>query len=164
MTIDWFDEEPLIAEDTLYALDGDPIQKHRLDDPNVWGLSDVARGRTPAVPTTIYNTSGDSASGVAGLLMPDLTFYPQPGSNIGRDFTLNQDGETFTVGTTWDGAKKQPEFKRHPELVEQFGPVGQEHSRGLLLGDYQSKRAERDSVPEQLKRLGSTVGKRKNAA
>lgn len=119
---------------TIYTEAGDPIEAHRIDDPNVWGLLDVVLGRLPLVPTTVYKSSGDSASGVVGLLLPSGVFLSASASRVGREVTLTQDGETFTVETRWDGAVKAAPF------VNEDGERAQEHSRGLLLGDYQIHR------------------------
>lgn len=100
---------------------GREFEPHRTDDPDVWGLADI--NRKPAVPTTIYNRSGDSVSGVVGLLYPDGTFLKAAPSRVGQEVTLTQDGETFTVMTVWDGA-----------LVKKG-----EYSKGVLLGDYEIK-------------------------
>jgi hypothetical protein len=155
VTDELFDEVELDTEETF--------QPHRTDDPDVWGLQDVARGRTPLVPTTIYNVAGDSASGVAGLLKPDNTFLPKYSSKVGQILriqiggaddgqhipnsrTLPQEHQVVNaplpteswLETVWDGAVKQPEFKVcDPDTG--VCEMRQEHSHGLLLGSYSTK-------------------------
>ncbi len=105
-------------------------QPHITDDPDVWGLADIALGRRTLVPQTIYVTAGDNASGVAGLLTVGGEFIPCPPSGAGRTIRLVGDwygvnpvkGEPATAfDVVWDGSKKVPG----------------EHSKGILLGDYQ---------------------------
>lgn len=151
-------------DDVEFGLD--EVELHRTDDPDVWGLSDVARGRTPVVPTTIYKTAGDSASGVAGLLFPDSTFLPVIKSGAGERTYRLQDGgaddgqvmppnrtlpisgalinaavptEFFGV-VVWDGARKSDPV----EVIDEdtgLTSLVQEHTKGLLLGDIAMKGA-----------------------
>lgn len=130
-------EESLPAT-TIYAEDGDPIEAHRTDDPNVWGLVDVARGRTPSAPTTIYNIAGDSASGVAGVLFPDNNFLPALDSQVGTSVIVGDwygmkpvyHEPVVALEIAWDGAAKSPLFENED------GELVREHSKGILLGDY----------------------------
>ena len=117
-----------------------PDQLHRTDDPNVWGLLDVATGRRSEVPQTIHKVSGDSASGVVGILYPDgQRFVSAARSRVGTTVVA---GEFFGVRpvageparvyeVAWDGAARSAPF-----INEETGLVGQEHSRGILLGEY----------------------------
>lgn len=133
---------------------------YRTDDPDVWGLIDVVRGRSSAVPQTIYKIAGDSASGVVGMLYPHpWTFVPIPSSRVGKVITMQiggaDDGQELPKGrilptggtrvnsalptlaegeTIWDPATHSPEFE--VELEDGTREVRREHSKGLLLGDY----------------------------
>jgi len=137
------------------------LATHCTNDPNVWGLLDVTVGRRPLVPTTIYRISGDSASGVVGLLLPSGEFRVAHSSRAGQFEMRIQDGGAddgqkmpddrvlptggaivnaplpteLAIGTVWDGAKKED-----PVLVtdEETGVTEerQGRSKGLLLGDY----------------------------
>jgi len=133
-------------------------QPHITDDPNVWGLLDVATGRRSEVPQTIYRTSGDSASGVAGILMANGEFIPKRSSNIdGRELEIGLLHDvkpapreaTVTYVTAWDGAKPAAEF------INEDGEPAQEHSHGILLADYQirgrssSQKVERRHILEE---------------
>lgn len=81
------------------------------------GLSDVQQGIQVNVPTTVYNTSGDDASGVAGVLMPSGEFVQASSSKVNRltkfwefDETLRYvtkvEGDTKrVVGDSWRGAQ-----------------------------------------------------------
>lgn len=143
----------------------DTVRPYRRDDPNVWGLLDVARGRTPDFPVTVHMIAGDSASGVVGILYPGNRFVVAPPSRSGQTTLRYQDGgaddgqnigsrvlpvrqrgerplnaELPTAGfaeTRWDGAVRQPEFE--VELEDGTHEVRREHSRGLLLGAYPTK-------------------------
>lgn len=146
---DQFEEQPIEEED---------YQPHVVNDPNIWGLYDVARGRFPDVPTTIYLVSGDNASGVLGLLFPDGTFMCKKTSRWGQDVVLQDGGAddgqelpkgrilrnpgthgvnafrptSFSMEVVWDGSTKSPD-------IEIEGRMTGEHSRGLILGDYSRK-------------------------
>src|SRR4051812_30042261 len=117
-------------------LDDDELLYEVEETSPVWGLLDVVRGRVPVVPTTVYKTAGDSASGVAGLLLPSGDFLPVAPSRQGEVVTLHQDGETFTVETVWDGATRSPEFT--VTLEDGRTEVRRESSKGILLADYAS--------------------------
>lgn len=114
-------------------------QPHTVNDPEVWGLRDVARGRGTVVPTTIYKVAGDSASGVVGILMPGGIFIVKHSCRIGQSFEVGllhdvkpSPREAIkTLETVWDGAAPADEF-----TDEDTGEVRQEHSKGLLLGNY----------------------------
>lgn len=144
---DFFEEDDdikIIYSRQILASDGDPIEAHRQDDPNVWGLLDIAAGRdNHGVPQTIYFTSGDSASGVAGRLTANGEFISVLPSGV--------DKVTYRIGTLhdvlpvanertidyivgWDGARK-PESGINEETGLEF----QEHTKGRLLGDIPSK-------------------------
>lgn len=135
-------------------------QLHRTDDPDVWGLVDVIRGRTPNVPTTIYLAAGDSASGVAGLLFPNGTFLPKTSTDMGRTFsagTLHDvkpapSEPSVEYEVAWDGAKPGEEF------VNEDGEEMKDHSHGLLLGSYDIKREV--SYPDEKER--TRTNKRSN--
>lgn len=158
MDLNSFDNDEDI-QDPFAPEELDPSQLHRTDDPEVWGISDVEKGRTPAYPRTIYYAAGDSASGAAGILYPDpWQFVAVEPSHIGRTIRAQDGGaddgqmipsdRTFTLGprvnaaapfeialeTVWDGAMPQEAF----EVVNEDGTreVRQEHSKGLLLGSY----------------------------
>lgn len=129
------------ATEMLETDSGDLIEAHRRDDPSVWGLVDVARGRTPDYPMTIYLIAGDSVSGVVGLLFPNGIFLHKHPSRVGQ---LALVGQLFQVNpapfeptiefeTTWDGARKSDEF------LSEEGETLRESSKGLLLGNYQTK-------------------------
>lgn len=147
---DYFDEfeEPL--DDLEY-------QPHITNDPNIWGLYDVVRGRTTEVPVTVYLISGDNASGVMGLLFPNGDFMCKRSSRKGTTVILQDGGAddgqelrdrilptntdivnislptSFGMEVAWDGSTKSPEL-----TVIEDGEVfiTNEHSRGLILGDY----------------------------
>lgn len=138
------------------------VATHRADDPDVWGLSDVARGRTALVPTTVYRVSGDSASGVAGRLLPSGEFLPVHTSRVGLFEMRCQDGGAddgqmmprervlpsgrvvinaplptdFWMETAWDGAMKEPEFEVTDEETG-VTEVRQGRTKGQLLGNYE---------------------------
>lgn len=128
---------------TLITDSGDVIERHRTDDPNVWGLADVARGRTPLVPTTVYMTAGDSASGVAGRLIQTGEFFPITPSTVGQQVIVGtlhdvqpakfEPEVEYVVG--WNGAARTEPF----EVTDEDTGVTEtrrDHSKGLLLGDY----------------------------
>lgn len=148
----------------LQAEQEEDYQPHRVDDPDVWGLNDVARGRTPEVPTTVYAVSGDSASGVAGLIFPDGNFIPKAGTSIGKvirfqnggaddgqmmpkDRVLPTEGRTINaplptegyLETVWTGAMPAQEFQ-HCDEDTGVCEIRREHSKGLLLGNYPIRR------------------------
>lgn len=153
---DYFDEfeEPLLDEE---------FQPHITNDPNIWGLYDVARGRSTEVPQTIYLISGDNASGVMGLLFPNGDFMCKRSSRKGMVVVLQDGGADdgqelkdrilptntdivnislptkFEMSVAWDGSTKSPEL-----TVIEDGEVfiTNEHSRGLILGDYSRKASE----------------------
>lgn len=113
-------------------------QPHSVSDPEVWGLRDVARGRTCTSPTTVYIVAGDNASGVAGMIFPDGRFLPKHSTRVGRPFHAGvlhdvkpAAGErTVAYATAWDGAKPEPMFIDE-EGIKRYG-----RSKGILLGDY----------------------------
>lgn len=137
MTHAMLDKSPLDAVDDELT----PDQLHRTDDPDVWGLLDVALNRITVVPQTIYKVSGDSASGVVGLLTPDGVFSSAARSRVGSESVVGtlhdvnpSPGEAIILyETNWDGAAPAREF-----LNEENEPA-QEHSRGLLLGEYPNR-------------------------
>lgn len=162
---------------------GNEFQPHRVDDPDVWGLRDVVRGRTPLVPTTIYATAGDSTSGVVGLLFPNGQFLVKSSSKVGTELVYQDggadDGQKLpkgrvlptskilinaalpTIGvlvTAWDGAAQQDEFI----VTDEDGntELRREHSRGLLLGDYSVK----NQVDRGPKRVPSQERRERNRA
>lgn len=131
-----------LDDDLLDPNESNDYSLHRTDDPHVWGLKDVARGRTPLVPTTIYAASGDSASGVEGLLFPSpWAFLEKAESNVGKSEVVEQDGESFEVLTVWDGAMPQPWFRAYVNETGLETTLRREHSKGLLLGNYAIQRA-----------------------
>jgi len=146
------DESPFDGE--LEELPED--QLHRTDDPDVWGLLDVVTGRETVIPRTIHKTSGDSASGVVGLLFPNGDFVSDAPSRIGQTFvagTLHDvrpvAGEpTVTYEVAWDGAAPAREFE------DEKGELRSEHSRGLLLGEYPNRAEEVLSKFEADRRRG----------
>jgi hypothetical protein len=141
-------------------------QPHDLNDSTVWGLRDVARGRTCSSPTTIYRVSGDSASGVAGRLLPSGEFCPIHSTRIGNVFVAGAlhnvkpaaHEPTVTYETAWDGAAPCPVFEAKDEdtgVVE----IRQERSKGLLLGSYERKPAEgHKGIGKLAGRMASTFG------
>lgn len=133
------DESP---EDDFLLEELPADQLHRSDDPDVWGLLDIATGRRSEVPQTIYKISGDSASGVVGIRYANGVFISAARSRVGATVVA---GEFFNVRpvagepavtyeVAWDGAKRTPEF-----VNEETHEVGQEHSRGILLGEYPNR-------------------------
>ena len=125
-------------DDDLDILDAQELdyQPHRTDDPNVWGLLDVATGRRTDVPQTVYLVSGDSASGIAGILYADGTFVPKASTRVGGralEIGLLHDvkpapGEPrVTYVTAWDGAVPAEEFTNEEDERTR------EHSHGILL-------------------------------
>lgn len=120
-----------MMERYLELPNGDRIEAHRTDDPAVWGLLDVVLERRPLYPVTIYKTSGDSVSGVMGRLLPSGVFLMKAPTNIGRTFECkNVADESTWAETVWDGAAPAVTF------VDADGNDRQEHTHGLLLGDY----------------------------
>ena len=122
--------------DTVILLpDGSALEGHNPNDVLVWGLLDVALGRRKPYPETIYRVSGDSTSGVVGVLNPDGTLLVKARTNIGRTFTILAVAEEPTVATTvWDGAAPPATFEHED------GTPGTEHTKGVLLGDIQIDR------------------------
>lgn len=113
---------------------GETLEAHRSDDPSVFGLLDIIHGRTPLVPTTVYKTSGDSASGVAGRVLSDSTFLPKSATNIGHARTIRALAEPDVyMETVWDGAAPARTF------IDAEGKAHPEHTHGLLLGDVESR-------------------------
>ena len=110
--------------------DGSAIEAHWAEDPRIFGLRDIFNGRTPLVPTTVYKTSGDSASGVAGrVLPPDGYFLPKASTNIGYSRAIGALAEPDVyMETVWDGASPTRTF------IDSEGKAHPEHTHGLLLG------------------------------
>lgn len=153
------DEESLEIGDDENELE---YQPHRTDDPNIWGLLDIATRRRTEIPQTIYFISGDSTSKPIGLLNADGTFVMKTPTRVGNEFVFQDGGAddgqlvpkgrslpgghglnaliptSSTAMVVWDGAMKSPVI----DIVEDgetFTTV--EHSRGLILGDYSRNKA-----------------------
>lgn len=150
--VDYFDqfEEPEVE-----------YQPHTTDDPDIWGLFDVARGRTTNVPRTIYTISGDNASKPVGILFEDGRFIPIPSTRVGTTLVVQDGGAddgqmlpkgrvlpfskyvvnimlptSFELEVVWDGAADSPDIL----VIDDGEPIlTSEHSRGLILGDYSRK-------------------------
>lgn len=118
-------------------------QPHRVDDPDVWGLRDLARGRTTMYPVTIYRISGDNSSGVVGVLYPDGKFVGKRSTREGNGFLVGTLHDvkpspfepTRQLYTGWDGAIPEVPF------LDEEGNERQGRSKGLLLGSYDTKGA-----------------------
>jgi hypothetical protein len=144
MTMDraMLDEVLLFEDDFELENELPPDQLHRTDDPSVWGLLDVATGRHSEVPQTIYKTSGDSASGVVGIRYANGLFVSAAPSRVGATVVAGEyfmvrpvKGEPFReYEVAWDGAARSAPF-----INEETHEPGQEHSRGILLGEYPNK-------------------------
>jgi hypothetical protein len=122
------DELPELPEDQL----------HRTDDPEVWGLLDVVTGRTTPFLRTIYRVSGDSASGVVGLLYPNGDFRSIAPSPLGVEVAAGElhsvqplpYEKTIYYTVIWGGGAPPRMF------IDEEGNERSEHSKGLLLGEY----------------------------
>lgn len=124
-----------MISELLLLPNGDAVEAHNNADARVWGLFEVSLGLRPPYPVTIYKVSGDSASGVMGLLQPDGTFLKKAESQMGRTVTVVQPpDEPVTLEVRWDGAAPCLTFE------DDEGTVRSEHSKGLLLGDYATER------------------------
>lgn len=124
-----------MISELLLLPNGDAVEAHNNADARVWGLFEVGLGLRPPYPVTIYKVSGDSASGVMGLLQPDGTFLKKAESQMGRTVTVEQPpDEPVTLEVRWDGAAPCLTFE------DDEGTVRSEHSKGLLLGDYATER------------------------
>lgn len=134
--------------------DGDAIQAHNSDDAKVLGLLDVVLGTRPTAPTTIYKVSGDSASGVMGILFPDGRFLVKAQSHIGKHFVCRALAEEDTYAECiWDGAAPAASFTRED------GTEGVEGTHGMLLGSYATRLLiERDHIRDTGK-AGSGIWK-----
>lgn len=108
----------------------------------VMGLRDVAQGRGVLCPTTIYLQRNQDRSGVVGLLHPSGEFISKLKSTSGRTFELiDPDFDHYDGLVVWDGAQKCPQALKPIGYLdeEETLPLYQEHSKGLVLGDYQQK-------------------------
>lgn len=134
--------------------DGDAIQAHNSDDAKVLGLLDVILGTRPIAPTTIYKVSGDSASGVMGILFPDGRFMVKAQSNIGKHFVCRALAEEDTYAECiWDGAAPAPTF------IREDGTEGVDGTHGQLLAPYEIRlNIERDNLRDKGK-AGSGIWK-----
>lgn len=134
--------------------DGDAIQAHNTNDATVLGLLDVVLGTRPTAPTTIYKVSGDSASGVMGILFPDGRFLVKAQSHIGKHFLCEALAEEATYAECiWDGAAPAEQFTRED------GTEGVEGTHGMLLGSYATRLLiERDHIRDAGK-AGSGIWK-----
>lgn len=108
------------------------------EDP-VMGLKDVAKGKCVLAPTTVYLQTNKDRSGVVGMLLPNGQFVSKRKSTTGSEGeTMDEWNEVYATTVVWDGAQKQP-VSATPigyEDKDETKPLYQEHSKGILLGDY----------------------------
>lgn len=104
----------------------------------VWGLIDVALGRWPMVPTTIYLLRNRDRSGVIGVLYPNGHFLVKRSPTTGCAVTVEEEQTIWMGEVVWDGAQPCP-ISEEPIGwwdEEETLPIFTGHSKGILLGPY----------------------------